>query len=161
MADAQPVRSTALPVVGEAVAGVRGGDVAVHEPSVEPLVAAMLAGPPLAHDAEIGLAQLTQEDFVMLAPEPCTERHETMVSACGLAGFAPRVTCRTREISTDVRHGRAVSDAGTGLGTNASRTGRRPRPLSGPSFTSTAPCGGPMTSLLYCAPLLGCAGDQR
>lgn len=79
-----------------------GPDIAVHELSAEHFVAAVPAGHPLAGDPEIELAQLAQEDFVMLAPELCTEWHETMISTCGLAGFAPRVTHHAREISTQL-----------------------------------------------------------
>jgi DNA-binding transcriptional LysR family regulator len=79
-----------------------GPDTAYRKLSAEHFVAAVPASHPMASRSAIELSELAEEDFVLLAPDVCEEWHNAILSVCGRAGFTPRVSHHTREVSTQL-----------------------------------------------------------
>ncbi|MGP4103806.1 LysR substrate-binding domain-containing protein [Nonomuraea sp. KM90] len=74
----------------------------LSELSAEPFVAAVSARHPVAGRSAVGLAELAEEEFVLLSPEICREWDETVHGICASGGFTPRVSHYVREISTQL-----------------------------------------------------------
>ncbi|WP_165491789.1 LysR family transcriptional regulator [Egibacter rhizosphaerae] len=68
--------------------------------SLDPLVAVLPSGHPLAERAEIPLAALADEPFVFYARPQGPEVHDTIVGLCRQAGFSPSIVHEARDVQT-------------------------------------------------------------
>ena len=74
------------------------------------LVAMLSAEHPLAGEAEIDLAALADDPFVIFSPRAVPGLHAAVVTACALAGFVPRIAQEVTQSTT------MVGLVGSGLG---------------------------------------------
>jgi DNA-binding transcriptional LysR family regulator len=76
-----------------------------------PLVVALPQGHRLAARASLRIAELEHEPFILLPAVLRTRIHETVISACAIAGFTPQVAEEANQIHTCL----ALVDAGVGI----------------------------------------------
>lgn len=79
---------------------VVGDDLAVEVIATEPLLAAVPAGHPLAGPEALDLGELAEEAFIMSPREAGPGFFEGVTAACRAAGFQPRISQQSTEMTT-------------------------------------------------------------
>jgi DNA-binding transcriptional LysR family regulator len=77
-------------------------EIAVAEIADDPFVVAVPAHHRLAGRGETKLADLAEEPFAMQSRDQCAEYHDALHAACLRAGFSPRRTHTTTEVSAQL-----------------------------------------------------------
>jgi DNA-binding transcriptional LysR family regulator len=98
--DAVAVTDVALAEI--ALAEIALAEIAVAEIADDPFVVAVPADHRLAGRGETKLADLADEPFAMQSRDQCAEYHDALHSACLRAGFSPRRTHTTTEVSAQL-----------------------------------------------------------
>jgi DNA-binding transcriptional LysR family regulator len=88
--------------MGEFDCGAHEGELELRVLSNEGFVAAMAPTHPLATRREIGLAELSQDTFVLLARDVCTYLFDDLLALCQRTGFTPRVSREVGELGTQL-----------------------------------------------------------
>jgi len=109
-----------------------------HEPLLdEPLVVAMGPSNPLAAHAQLQLADLATQDFILYRGQSQTSVADQIVNACHEAGFSPRIVQET----DDMQSAAALAVLGVGItlvATSLQQLGL-PQLVCRPVFTGNAP----------------------
>jgi DNA-binding transcriptional LysR family regulator len=94
-------------------------DLCTEVVSEEPVLLTVPKGHPLAARESVAIADLAEEDFVLIDRKVEPELHDYYVSACNTAGFSPRVAHEVN--STSVAIGLTAGGLGIGFAPSSAR----------------------------------------